>query len=143
MEEIKISHEEFKRQKAVMIDFIAHQLEVYNNNKLSPYGRLSQSEFAAMGLRSSTVTTILSNLEKGGFVRRVTSETDARAKYIEITRKGREIQQLALKDIFQLEDLLTEGFSDEEKILFSMLLKRTVTNILNINKLNNENSKNN
>lgn len=161
MEEIKISHEEFKRQKAVMIDFIAHQLDVYNNNKLSPYGvtnsqakmlmrlsdsadgRLSQSEFAAMGLRSSTVTTILSNLEKGGFVRRVTSETDARAKYIEITRKGREIQQLALKDIFQLEDLLTEGFSDEEKILFSMLLKRTVTNILNINKLNNENSKNN
>lgn len=157
MKEIILTHEEFRNQKAVMIGFVAHQLEVYNNNRFAPLGvthsqakmlvrlsgapdgRLSQSEFLNMGLRGSTVTTILTNLEKSGFIRRVASEEDARAKFIEITPKGKEIQQTALKNILDLEGLLTQGFSEEEKTLFGKLLKRSVENIYHIN---NEKSKN-
>lgn len=152
MAEIKLSHEEFKSMKAVMIDFIAHQLDVYNNNNFakyglthsqakilvrlsdSPDGRLSQSEFVKMGLRGSTITAVLANLEKAGFIRKAASEEDARAKYIEITDKGREVQQTALKNIIDLEGLIVEGFSKEEALIFQMLLKRAVENILNINK---------
>lgn len=154
MDEIRLSHEEFKNQIAVMTDFISHQLYVFNNNRLAPYGltyaqakmlvrlsdspdgRLSRCEFVKMGLRNSTVTGILANLERGGFVRAVDSRTDARAKFIEITDKGRQVQQTALKNIIELEEIITAGFSNEEKLLFSMLLKRASENVKEINLVN-------
>lgn len=148
---ISLNSNEFKKQMAVMMDFVAHQLDVYNNNSLAKYGvthsqakilvrlsesedgRLSQKEFTRMGRRNSTITAILNKLENGGFITRTASETDARAKYIQITPKGREVQQVALKNVLDLENLLVEGFSDEEKILFKMLLKRVEDNIKKIN----------
>ncbi len=148
---IRFSHDEFKKQMAVMMDFVTHQIDVYNNIILSKYGvthsqakilvrlsespngRLSQKEFTRMGRRNSTITATLNNLEKGGFITRTASETDARAKFIQITQKGQEVQQVALKNVVDLENLLVEGFSDEEKILFKMLLKRVEDNIKKIN----------
>lgn len=148
---VSINHNDFKEQMAVIMDFITHQIDVYNNNILSKYGvthsqakilvrlseskegRLSQREFARMGRRNSTITAILNNLERGGFITRVTSEKDARAKFIQITPKGREVQQVAIKNVLDLEDLLVEGFSDEEKILAKMLLKRIADNMKEIN----------
>lgn len=152
-ETLRISRDELISKRAVMLDFVAHQLDVYNNNILSkfgvthsqakilvrlsesPEGRLSQKELSMMGRRNSTITAILNNLEKNGYVMRVADESDARAKLIQITPKGLEVQQMALKNVFDLENLLTEGFSSEEKILFSMLLKRAVDNMMKINKL--------
>lgn len=137
-----------------MTDFIAHQLDVFNNNKLAPFGlthaqakmlvrlsdapegRLSRCEFTKMGLRNSTVTGILANLERGGFIRVTGSEEDARAKFIQITDEGRRVQQEALKNIVELEEIITAGFSDEEKIIFQMLLKRAAENVKHINQEN-------
>lgn len=148
---LSLSHEDFKNQMAVIMDFITHQIDVFNNSTLSKYGvthsqakilvrlsespngRLSQKEFTRMGRRNSTITAILNNLERGGFIKRVVSEKDARAKFIQITPKGREVQQVAVKNVLDLEELLVEGFSDEERILAKMLLKRIADNMKKIN----------
>ena len=142
MEKIVIEHDEFIHKKPVMLDFIAHRLDVYNNQKLAPFGithsqakilvrlahskdgRLAQSELKAFGRRGSTITSILTNLEKAGFIKRTASKSDARAKFIEITDKGREVQQTAFKNILELDMMIDSLRTDKESAALSQLLEK-------------------
>lgn len=163
MEQITIAFDEFVHKKPVMLDFIAHRLDVYNNQQLSPFGithsqakilvrlahskggRLPQSELKTIGRRGSTITSILANLEKGGFIKRSANESDARAKYIEITDKGREVQQTALKNILELDELLDKQLDEAESKELSRLLQKVIDgircdNCINDNKERNDNA---
>ena len=132
----------WETEKPVMLDFIAHRLDVYNNQKLAPFGithsqakilvrlahskdgRLAQSELKAFGRRGSTITSILTNLEKAGFIKRTASKSDARAKFIEITDKGREVQQTAFKNILELDMMIDSLLTDKESAALSQLLEK-------------------
>ena len=48
----------------------------------------------------STVTVTISTLEKHGYLRKLPCETDARVTYVELTAKGRKLQQ-AFEEISQ------------------------------------------
>ncbi|MBR1752364.1 MAG: MarR family transcriptional regulator [Ruminococcus sp.] len=142
MEKLMIEHEEFIQKAPVKLDFIAHWLDVYNNNKLSAYGithsqakilvrlshtddgRLPQSELKSTGRRGSTITSILSNLEKGGFITRSASESDARAKYISLTDKGRAAASVAFSNILELEELIYSLISEEEQQQLDIILEK-------------------
>lgn len=82
-----------------------------------------------MHLKGPSITSLLNGLEKSGFIKRNTSAKDGRAMIIEITAKGKTIEE-GMGNIFaQAEDALVNGMTEEEKIIFKKLLIKAYENI--------------
>lgn len=67
------------------------------------------------GLRSPSVTGMLKQLEAKGLVRRETDEQDARLKRIVPTEEAWGIQEQIRGCIFEMEDVISDCLSDEER----------------------------
>ena len=137
-----IDEDELIVKKPVMLDFIAHILDVYNNRRLAEHGvthsqakilvriyhskdkRIAQSELKKFGRQGSTITSLLANLEKGGFIRRSSSKTDARAKYVELTESGAFIAMLAFGNIRELEERIDSFLTKDEAAQLQGLLEK-------------------
>ncbi len=86
----------------------------------------------AFGVRRSSVTSILQNMEKSGYLVRESSQRDARVKRVVLTQKGRELDQTLLRYIHSLEEEMLSGFSPEEKASLQGYLVRIISNLENI-----------
>lgn len=82
-----------------------------------------------INLRPSSVSTLLSNLEKDGFIVRTVSEGDARSKYLELTEKG---ECLCIKDkmlIDSCDGAIEAALDADEQIQFDSLLQKILDSI--------------
>ncbi|MDD7390806.1 MAG: MarR family transcriptional regulator [Lachnospiraceae bacterium] len=77
----------------------------------------------------ASVTSILQLLEKNGFVRRESVETDARLKKIAVTEKGYQANDRILNSLDQMESNLKEGISTEEMEIFISVMERIKKNL--------------
>jgi DNA-binding MarR family transcriptional regulator len=76
------------------------------------------------GIRRSSVTSILQNMEKNGYLIRENSPEDARVKIVKLTAKGEELDEDLRKYIHLLEKELLQGVTpQEQKTLESVFLK--------------------
>ena len=82
-----------------------------------------------MNLRGSSITSLLQGLERKGFISRSTGNEDGRTKQVDITEKGRAVIQAVESSFLELEQLLVEGMSEEEKATFLHLLKISFHNL--------------
>ena len=78
----------------------------------SVYQKEIEKEF---GLRPSTATEVLKNLEKDGLICRVPEEQDGWYKKIIFTEKAEEIRETLKDEIEGSENLLLEGISEKEQ----------------------------
>ena len=75
-------------------------------------------------MAKSSITAALQNLEKNGYIVRVSVERDARLKKIELTEAGIGFHDDIQKSIDHMEEKLVAGLSKEQKQdLFAMLLQ--------------------
>jgi len=82
-----------------------------------------------VNLRASSVSTLLSNLEKEGFLVRTVAEGDARTKYLELTEKGKEI---CIKDKLFMDSCdgtIQSALTQEEQIELDRLLQKIIDTI--------------
>ena len=91
----------------------------------SVYQKDIETEF---GIRRSSVTSILQNIEKNGLITREGDISDARIKKVLLTEKGTMLSQLLKDYIYNLEAVIVSGMTTEEKDLFLHLLKRALNN---------------
>lgn len=103
-----------------------HIMGYLAHSKEAPCPRDIESEFH---LSHPTVSGLLSRLEQKGFVELRTDENDRRVKRIYILPKGAECHDRMHNVIRTNESKLVEGFSPEEKELFSQLLYRAIQNM--------------
>lgn len=80
-------------------------------------------------IRRSSVTSILGNIEKSGYIIRTEDKTDARKKRVELTESGAELAKNLRCHVDGLEALLVKGMSDEEKKTLMRLLQKAIENI--------------
>lgn len=80
-------------------------------------------------LSHPTVSGLLSRLEKKGFLRLEPDPADKRCKRIFLLPKGEACCKLTDQTIASTEDLLIQGFSEDEKAQFLLLLDRAIANI--------------
>ncbi len=91
------------------------------------YHRRDQEVFqkdmeADFHMAKSSVTAALQNLEKSGYITRVSVERDARLKKIQLTEDGMRFHDAIQKSIDHMEEKLVSGLSKEQKQeLFSLL----------------------
>ena len=84
---------------------------------------------ACRNVKASTTTTMVSRMEKLGLVKKVADEKDRRKTRVYLTDKGREKYNAIINVNNELDDMCFEGFSDEQKLLTKMLLKKIIENI--------------
>ena len=83
----------------------------------------------AFQLSHPTVSGILSRLEQKGFIRFLPDPNDRRCKRIHVLPKGRASYDTLHQTIRSIEERIVDGFTPEEKELFTTLLQRAITNM--------------
>ena len=82
-----------------------------------------------MQLRGSSITSLLQGLERKGFISRSAGNEDGRTKQVDITEKGRAVIEEVESSFQELEQLLVEGMSEEEKATYLRLLRISFSNL--------------
>lgn len=80
-------------------------------------------------LSHPTVSGLLARMEKKGFIEQYPDETDHRCKRIRILPKGLKCTQTMHHVIERNEQMLVQGFSEEEKEQFYAFLGRAIANL--------------
>ncbi len=140
-----------KRPKhiAILYDIIAHKLTVFQNRLLEKLGitqqqsrlmfflhfhsaeRLNQKDLESfMHLSAASVTSLIANLERHGYVERNVSETDGRVKLIRLTEKGEETLPAIDETLKQMDEIVMGGLTEEEKSYMEEMLLRVDRNIM-------------
>lgn len=81
----------------------------------------------ALGIAAPNLTVILDRLDKRGLVRRVRSEADRRAQYVQITAKGRTLTRKAHLLSEQMEAELLGPLSQAERAMLFELLQKVAS----------------
>jgi DNA-binding MarR family transcriptional regulator len=106
--------------QALVLEFLTNSPEEYRSQKAV------EQHF---GLQHPTVSGILKRLEKSGFIRTATSETDRRAKTIFLTDKALLADQRAKAHQDEKEELLYRGMTEEELVTLRRLLLKIIDNM--------------
>lgn len=99
-------------------------ISLYHND-----GQSLKELTACRNVKASTTTTMVSRMEKLGLVKKVADEKDRRKTRVFFMEKGREKYNSIIKVNNELDEICFEGFSDEQKLLTKMLLKKIIENI--------------
>lgn len=84
------------------------------------------------GITRSTVSKVLSLLEKKELIKRESVSHDARLKKLVLTEKSREIGREMRREGEELDKKLRSGFSPEEIALLCSFIQRMQTNIISL-----------
>ena len=97
-----------------------------DGRKRPVYQKDIEKEF---GLRPSTATEALKNLEAKGLICRISEKQDGRLKRIELTSKAEEIRHLITSEVAESENLLLKGITEEERRIFIEIGKKMLKNL--------------
>lgn len=97
-----------------------------DGRKRPVYQKDIEKEF---GLRPSTATEALKNLEVKSLICRISEKQDGRLKRIELTSKAEEIRHLITSEIAESENLLLKGITEEERRIFIEIGKKMLKNL--------------
>ena len=129
-----------------LVNLIDHAFQIRRNEALSQFGVTSsqsrvirclwgndglyQSDIAKeLEVKAPSLTRLVEQLEKKGFIERNSCSEDARAKRVYLTDEGRDIRVRSVESIHYLEDLLFTGFDQDEKSETIVYLTRMLFNI--------------
>lgn len=97
-----------------------------DGRKQSVYQKDIEKEF---GLRPSTATEALKNLEAKGLICRISEKADGRLKRIEFTPRAEEIRHLIAGEIEESESILLKGITEKERQTFIEIGERMLKNL--------------
>lgn len=133
---------------AVKFGWIAHQLGNRQNRQLERYDlthqqakiltylylyrgkKVSQRDIEEFfSVKASTITSVVGNLERKGFLRRQPDEQDGRRKDLLLTAKGENVQQELIRAFEETERQIAQGLSTEEQESLRQTLDRVCRNL--------------
>lgn len=95
-------------------------------------GGLSQKQLAQeIGITPPSMTVALRKMEESGFIMREPDDEDQRVIRIRLSEKGKQYVDEIKSILEEMEELLYEGISPEERMLFRRLLIEMRDNLLN------------
>lgn len=80
-------------------------------------------------IRRSSVTSVLTLMEKNELIKRVSVSEDARLKKIILTEKGVEVNKLVYKEIVEIEKNISDLLKGEELDIFISNLDKLIKNM--------------
>lgn len=118
-----------KRYKRLNVDITPVQakilLSLYRSDKL-----LCQKDLEKpLSCNKSTLSSVISTMEKNGLLSRQVSESDSRINYLVLTDKGLKMIDFLKEDRAYTEEILTEGITDLEYTTFMQVVGKIRKNI--------------
>ncbi|MDD3394936.1 MAG: MarR family transcriptional regulator [Clostridia bacterium] len=104
--------------------WVIHYL--YENQDEDVFQRDLETGF---NIRRSTVSGILQNMERKGYIHRQSVDYDARLKKITLTDDAITIYNEVLQRVFWMEVKMTAGITDEEWVVFYQVLEKIKRNL--------------
>lgn len=104
--------------------WVMHYL--YENQSEDIFQRDLETGF---NIRRSTVSGILQNMERKGYIHRQSVAYDARLKKITLTDDAIALYQEVLHSVFWMEEKMTAGVTDEEWVVFYQVLEKIKNNL--------------
>ena len=83
----------------------------------------------ALGIKASSVSSLVKNLEEKGLIRSERSETDSRNKLIILTDAGLELREMLGNARVEVEEQLVKGMTEQETIQFHRYLTTVMENL--------------
>ena len=91
---------------------------------------VTQSDMCAiLGYPKKTVNSALKKMEQEGYITRKADEQDQRVMRLTLAQKGKDCIAYVIKTAEKLEEIVFEGMSAEEKMLFRRLLMQILENL--------------
>lgn len=98
---------------------------------LNSHGRLSQRQLAQkIGITPPSMTVALRKLEELGFIQKEPDDKDQRIIRIRLSENGKDCIERLKSILEEMEEILYQGFSVEERLLFRRLLLAMRGNLL-------------
>lgn len=94
-------------------------------------GRTQKELAYHLGVKPSSLTTMINRMEKTGLVERRRNETDNRAVNVFLTPKGRRASRKMQAIVRFINERNLAGFREEEKILLLRFMEQMMQNMLN------------
>ena len=83
----------------------------------------------ALGIKASSVSSLVRNLEQKGFIRCERLPQDTRNKRLILTEKGLEVQKVLAEARHRAEENMIKGLSVEQQDLLRSCLRQVLTNM--------------
>lgn len=116
-----------KTEKIFIAEYLDQTISMKEIHTIAAIGRsesLMMSELAGqLHVTMGTLTVMVSNLVKKGFVERYKSEKDRRIVKVGLTKEGRRVYDAHELFHENLVDALVEGFAEGEQVIVSKALK--------------------
>ncbi|BAB05883.1 MarR family transcriptional regulator [Halalkalibacterium halodurans] len=139
-------NKDFDDKVGYHISVAAHLMRNRHNDYLSTYGLtvaqtkvlsllarkgdLSQGNLQKkLLIKGSTMNGIIESMLKRELIVKKDNARDKRQKVISLTEKGEELQAILWDNLLAFEEQLMEGFSQEEKQLFLVWIKKVIANL--------------
>ena len=81
-----------------------------------------------LGIKGSSVTSLINNLEQGGYLRRESLESDGRYKKLVLTEKTRGMQEDILRRVYGYIDSMFAGIPEENLKIFEAVISQMSQN---------------
>lgn len=81
-------------------------------------------------MRRSTTSKMLKSMEDKGLIKRISIETDARVKKLQLSEKGQSLVEEVTREYQRIENLLIEGLTEEELEQFFKTIHKMQQNML-------------
>ena len=93
-------------------------------------GKVCQKDLEGpMSCNKSTLSSIISTMEKNNLLTRKACDTDSRINYLLLTDKGLEIADFLKEDRTYMEGILSEGISEQEYTTFVNVIEKIRKNL--------------
>jgi MarR family transcriptional regulator, repressor for mepA len=145
---MKMKEREFEVNFQYLIRTINHKIKLSGDKRLEAHG-ITLEQARTMGFidaheeqgithkdletrfnrKGSSISSIIHNLEKKDFIKRTIDPKDERRKLLSLSEKGKKIVGDFEVFFANAENMLVEGFSDEEKKQLFHFLERMNVNV--------------
>ncbi|MDD3223360.1 MAG: MarR family transcriptional regulator [Clostridium sp.] len=92
---------------------------------------LSQKEIQGnLNLRPASVSGLVDVLCAKNLITRELDREDARIKRLHLTEKGKKLEEISIKIIGEIENILLDGFSEDEQVILNSWMIKIYKNIV-------------
>jgi DNA-binding MarR family transcriptional regulator len=109
---------------------MAFVLLAIDNDKGVPVTKIAPR----IGMEPNSLSRLINTMESNGTIIRSNDPEDQRKVYIQLTDKGKQLRHIAIKEVFQLEKVITHNLEDSQREAFFDVLAQIPKSIQDFKK---------
>ncbi len=109
---------------------MAFVLLAIDNDKGVPVTKIAPR----IGMEPNSLSRLINTMEHNGTIIRSSDPQDQRKVYIQLTDKGKQLRHIAIKEVFQLEKVITHNLDDSQRDAFFDVLSQIPKSIQDFKK---------